>query len=112
VTVSFVKDYFTYLTVHGFYESDVLEDRVVFLFVFVPILRREIATFVETWNEHRIRSQSGRPNHIAGRPNELYFDTSASRYGWQPNPELLSQLKEAVSGFGIATIHLTLLSPN
>lgn len=104
MTVSFVKEYFAYLTVHGFYESDVLEDRVVFLFVFVPILRREIATFVETWNEHRIRSQSGRPNHIAGRPNELYSNTSTSRCGWQPNPELLSELKEAVSGFGIATM--------
>ena len=109
MTVSFVKDYFTYLTAHGFYESDVLEDRVVFLFVFVPILRQEIATYVDTWNEHRIRSQSGRPNHIAGRPNELYFDTSTPRYGWQPNPELLSQLKEAVSGFSIATMHLALL---
>ena len=109
MTVSFHKDYFTYLTVHGFYESDVLEDRVVFLFVFVPILRREIATYVETWNEHRIRPQPGRPNHIAGRPNELYFDATTPRCGWQPNPELLSQLKEAVSGFGIVTAHLVLL---
>lgn len=100
MTFSFLKDYFKYLTVHGFYESDVLEDRVVFLFVFVPILRREINTYVETWNEHRIRPQLERPNHISGRPNELYLDSSTPRYGWRPDPELLARLKEAVNDFG------------
>jgi len=57
------------------------EDRVVFLFVFVPILRDEIATFVETWNEHRIRSQRNRANHVAGIPNELYTSDDTPRFG-------------------------------
>jgi hypothetical protein len=57
------------------------EDRVVFLFVFVPILRDEIATFVETWNEHRIRSQRNRANHVAGIPNELYTSDDTPS-GW------------------------------
>jgi hypothetical protein len=43
-----IKDFFRYLQVHGLYESDILEDRVVFLFVFVPILRSEINTYVNT----------------------------------------------------------------
>lgn len=96
-----VKDYFKYLTVHGFYESDVLEDRVVFLFVFVPILRHEIQVYADTWNEHRIRPQSAGANHISGRPNELYSDSGSTRFGWEPEPTLLTQLQAAVSDFGI-----------
>jgi len=96
-----MKDYFKYLTVHGFYESDTLEDKVVFLYVFVPILRQEITTYAETWNEHRIRSQSVKPNHVAGRPNELYYDGKSTRFGWEPDPILLAQLQEAVNDFGI-----------
>jgi hypothetical protein len=49
------KELFRYLQTHGLYKSDVLEDQIVFLFVFVPILRSEINTYVNTWNKHRIR---------------------------------------------------------
>jgi hypothetical protein len=84
---------------------------VVFLFVFVPILRQEINTYVETWNEHRIRPQLERANHIAGRPNELYFDPSIPRHGWRPDPELLTQLKEAVNDFGIVYKYARGVSP-
>jgi len=92
-------EFFHYLQNNGLYESDVLEDRVVFLFVFVPILRDEIATFVETWNEHRIRSQRNRPNHVAGIPNELYTSDVAPRFGWTPDASLLLQLSETVKDF-------------
>ena len=95
-----MKDFFSYLRAHGLYESDVLEDRVVFLFVFVPILRSEISTYVETWNEHKIRPQKQRANHAAGIPNELYTDGSIPRYGWVPDVEFLSQLSEAVRDVG------------
>lgn len=85
---------------HGLYESDALEDRIVFLFVFVPILRSEISTYVETWNAHRIRHQKQRANHVAGIPNELYRDQFLPRFGWTPNSEFLSQLTEAVKHVG------------
>jgi hypothetical protein len=88
------------LQTHGLYESDVLEDRVVFLFVFVPILRDEISTFVETWNEHRIRFDRDRLNHVAGIPNELYTNDTTPRFGWVPDAQFLSQLSETVTGFG------------
>jgi hypothetical protein len=94
------KEFFTYLQNHGLYESDALEDRIVFLFIFVPILRSEIFIYVETWNQHRIRPQKARPNHIAGIPNELYTDRSLPRHGWTPDPELLAQLDEAVKDVG------------
>ena len=66
----------------------------------MPILRSEIATYVETWNEHRIRPQRQRPNHVAGVPNQLYTDASTSRYGWPPDIEFLAQLDEAVKDVG------------
>lgn len=69
--------------------------------MFVPILRHEINTYVDTWNEHKIRPHHDRSNHIAGRPNKLYSDSSVSRYGWQPDSELLAQLKASVSNFGM-----------
>ena len=100
LTILLFKEFFSYLQAHGLYESDVLEDRVVFLFVFVPILRSEINTYVETWNEHRIRRQKHRVNHIAGIPNELYTDPAIPRYGWTPDNEFLSQLSEAVEDMG------------
>jgi hypothetical protein len=55
LTFFFLKEFFTYLQTHGLYESDALEDRIILLFVFIPILRSEISTFIEIWNGHRIR---------------------------------------------------------
>jgi hypothetical protein len=98
------QEFFTYLQNHGLYESDALEDRVVFLFTFVPILRSEISTYVETWNAHQIRPQKARSNHIAGIPNNLYIDRSLPRYGWAPDVDLLAQLTEAVKDVGKGSI--------
>ncbi len=70
------------------------------MFVFVPIIRSEIATYVETWNAHSIRPQKNRANHIPGIPNELYTDTSLPRFGWIPNAELLQQLNDVVKDVG------------
>ena len=78
-----------------------LADRIVFLFVFVPILRHELYSYVETHNAHRIRPQLARSNHVPGRPSELYDDTTIyRRWGFSPDEELLSQLEEAVSYVG------------
>ena len=75
-----------------------LADRIVFWFVFVPILRRELKAYSETHNEHSIRPQFARPNHKPGIPNELYFGDNHKRWGFLPDEELLSDLEEAVSG--------------
>ena len=64
--------YFHYLQAHGFYSSDLIADQVILLFIFIPILRHEIHTFVLMHNDHRIRRQDGRINHIPDRPNTLY----------------------------------------
>ena len=66
---------------HGLYESDAFEDRVLFLFVFPPIIRSEIRTYVEVWNSHPICPQRHRFNHAAGIPNDIYTDPSTERFG-------------------------------
>jgi len=78
-----------------------IADRIVFLFVFVPILRHELYRYVETHNDHRIRPQLARANHVPGRPNELYDNTTIyRRWGFSPDEGLLSDLEEAVSYVG------------
>jgi len=64
--------------------------------VFVPILRKELQSYTEMHNEHKIRPQLTRPNHKPGVPNDLYFD-SLKRWGFIPNKELLHGLEEAVN---------------
>lgn len=75
-----IKEYFTYLKTYELYESEALEDRMIFLFVFVPILCSEIGIYVETSNMQRIRPQKKRFNHVAGIPNELYTTQSLPHY--------------------------------
>jgi hypothetical protein len=41
-----IKDFFRYLQIHGLYKSNILKDRVIFLFVFVLILRSKINTYI------------------------------------------------------------------
>ena len=72
----------------------------------MPILRAEITTYVETWNEHRIRPQRQRPNHVPGVPNQLYTDASTPRFGWVPDIEFLAQqvlaeIRNEVDTFGL-----------
>jgi hypothetical protein len=44
----YIQDYFVYLQAHGLYKSDVLEDCIIFLFIFIPILRYKINIYIET----------------------------------------------------------------
>ena len=76
-----------------------LADRVILQFIFMPILRNEIQSYVKTHNDARIRYQGQRMNHIAGRPNELYSHFP-SKYGFTPDPEVLQELKTLVGSYG------------
>ena len=102
VLLRYIKNYFHFLQTNGYYSSDALEDRVIFLYVFMPILRLEINSYADAWNAHQIRPQLARANHIAGIPNDLYsrLRQDGRRYGWKPDSRLLLQLEEAVSCFG------------
>lgn len=94
--IFWIKEYFTYLKTCGLYKSNVLEDWIVFLFIFVSILCSEINTFVATWNVYRICSQKKILNYIADISNELYTDQSLFHYRCTFNIELLLQLEKTV----------------
>jgi hypothetical protein len=77
--------------------ADLLGDRVVFLFIYMPILRHEYQKYADIRNAKKIRKQSKKPNSIPGRPNVLY--DSEPRGGFPINPELYRQLLAKVDGF-------------
>jgi hypothetical protein len=91
--------FFHQLQTEGLYQALLVPDRIVFLFVFTPILRRELRIYAETYNEHRIRPQSERANYQPGVPNELYFNNS-KRLGFVPDETLLTGLEEALNDVG------------
>jgi hypothetical protein len=81
---------------------DSIPDRVVFYFIFMPILRHEINEFVQTWNAHRIRTQPGRANSVAGIPDRLYYHPKEGieNCGKVPNLDRLQQHAAQFENFG------------
>jgi hypothetical protein len=58
----------------GAYYQRNLGDRIAVLAVYMPLLRKEIFSFVENWNHHRLRKQNDTPNVVSGKtPNRLYY---------------------------------------
>ena len=90
---------FRYFEKEGFYCSDLTADRVVLLFIFMPIIRSELRDYVTTWNAHRIRPQRHRPNHVPGIPNQLYQNGQV-RGGFTPNPALTQSMSDELRGHG------------
>jgi hypothetical protein len=79
-----------------------LADRVIFQFIFMPIIRYEINLFKETHNEHRIRRQRKRQNHISGRPNQLATDRPNGRqYGIPLDLEIHQELSDHITNYGM-----------
>jgi hypothetical protein len=80
------------------YRQDQLADRVVFLYLFMPILRNELKSFVSTHNAHKIRAQPKRSHHVAGVPDELY--RTGQQHGFMPDDDVLSALESALPEYG------------
>jgi hypothetical protein len=67
----------------------------------MPILRQELRDFVEDHNDHRIRADRSRPDHVHGRPNDLYRDRPMGCvHGFTPDPELLQNLQDSLQSWG------------
>ena len=47
-------------------------DQIAFLAVYIPIIRLHVASYVRTWNMHRIRKQKRRPYVVHGKPTVNY----------------------------------------
>lgn len=96
------RQFFLELTEKGEYDKDSIVDRVVFLAIYLPILREEIMEFVNLWNTHSIRKQSNRPHVVPGIPHVLYHYPHLSggvQCGTYVDPELLKPAQEDLQGF-------------
>ncbi|KAE9972207.1 hypothetical protein EG328_005132 [Venturia inaequalis] len=74
------------------YDHDQIVDRIALLALYIPILREEIASFVQVWNNHYIRRQKNRPNMVPGRPFVLYNipPTGTQNYAVNLDPERMA----------------------
>jgi hypothetical protein len=93
--------YFRKLSLIGQFEQHCVADKVVLLFVFMPIIRSELQAFVDTHNAHRIRAQPKRMHHVAGVPDELYAD-STRQCGFSLDYDVLDQWESRVAHYGIS----------
>jgi len=80
------------------FRQDLLSDRIVVLFLFMPILREELMTFVRTHNAHPIRAQKNRSLHIPGIPEKLYRH---EQYGFAVNEHVLAAMQATLPNYGI-----------
>jgi hypothetical protein len=83
----------------GVYRDWLIADRIVFLFVFMPLIRKDLAEFVLDKNEYPIRPQKNRAYHVPGVPNNLY-DQEHNQYGVEVIPEVLAEWEAYVASFG------------
>ena len=68
------------------------------LSIYLPIVRAELFSFVQTWNLHYIRKQRGRPNVVNGRPHRLYTRPPGDTkdYGIPYNPDTLADIESRI----------------
>jgi hypothetical protein len=91
-------NYFKTLQAQNLYRQDLIADQVVVLFIFMPILRQELQTFVDTHNAHPIRAQRNRSLHVPGVPDELY--RQQPNHGFAANNEVLTALQATLPDYG------------
>jgi hypothetical protein len=79
----------------------------------MPILREELRHFVEVHNEHRIRADHSRPNHVHGRPNDLFRDRPMGRvHGFPPDLQILQRLQQSLATWGKFTTEKCIIMTN
>ena len=94
--------FFDNLEKNKLFSFDSIPDRVVFYFIFMPIIRHEINEFVLTWNAHRIRTRPDLANCVGGIPDRLYYHPKEGiqNCGKIPNLDRLQQHATKFHNFG------------
>jgi hypothetical protein len=97
-----VQNYFSTLQKEGLFSINVLADQIALLAIYLPILRTDMHSFMQTWNIHRIRKQPNRPNAVPGKPYVLYHHPPELilNYGLSVDVELLNTLQNDVRDWG------------
>ena len=79
-----------------------MADQISFLAVYMPILRLNVASYVRTWNMHRIRKQRKRPHVVCGKPYMNYNHPApgVEKHGIAVRDESLDALWDDVKDWG------------
>jgi hypothetical protein len=82
----------------GLFDKAKLADQIAILALYVPIIRRDLFSFVRVWNSHNIRNQRNRPGSVSGKPYLLYHHPAegVQDHGLLFNEEKLRTIKEPV----------------
>jgi hypothetical protein len=79
------------------------------LAVYLPIIRDEVASYVDIWNNHSIRAQKERPHMISGKPKVNYFLSMMKKIpncGRPIDPELVEKLRTDTMEWGKNALHI------
>ena len=70
--------------------------------IYMPLIRKEVFDFVDSWNNHYIRRQPNRPQHPTGRPWMMYFhpEDNVPTFGSAVNNNTLQLLQNDVAEYG------------
>ena len=96
--------FFSALERSDWFHEDLLCDKVILTFIFMPILRNEIQDWVEDHNTTSIWPQQHRSLHIAGISNDLYRNElpNAEKQGFNFDPDLHASLEAQVLAYGLS----------
>ncbi|KAK5263223.1 hypothetical protein LTR96_011363 [Exophiala xenobiotica] len=92
--------YFRRLELAGHFHDHLVCDKTVICFIFMPIIRQQLAAFVDTHNANPIRKQKQRILHVSGVPDQLYKD-DALRVGIPAMSLLIDWWKQQVANYDI-----------
>jgi len=86
----------------GLFSKASTTDQIAFLAVYIPIIRLNVASYVQTWNMHRIRKQKRRPYVVCGKPFMNYFHPApgVEKHGIPVGDESLDALWNDVKDWG------------
>ncbi len=73
--------FFNELAGYAMFRDGNVADQIAIYAIYGPVIRDELAKFVELWNGHRIRNQPNRPNVRSGIPQDLYHTIEDPNWG-------------------------------
>jgi hypothetical protein len=96
-----LRQFFQKLEADGnFFKNAV--DITAMRFIYMPIVRANVAHYVKTWNLHKIRRQRNRPYLPSGTPLQMYnHPNTGEQMAERPNGRVLDKLDEKVASYNL-----------
>ena len=92
---------FKWLADKTLFQHWLFADQICLLFVFMPLVRAELAAYVASHNEYPIRRQKNRPYHVPGVPNNLYEQPPyATQCGFPIDEDIIREWQPHSTQFG------------